>query len=173
MPRTAVLPTATVSPGHPIEDAQFPDAPDEEAGAEEHGDIDPPVIFGTEELHHAAQLISDIHGKLALAYAMALTFQRAVRGFIPIDDLDILPCLSFGVLDVLDTQLPRLDALLDHLTRCAAHVPAARAFPQSPARYSRRARVADDPQPVFGIVHGTPPDPGLDPSAAEMPRRSL
>jgi hypothetical protein len=66
--------------------------------------------------------VSDIHGKLALAYAMGLTFERAVRHFIPVDDSDILPCLSAGVLEVLETQLPRLDALLDQLALCEADV---------------------------------------------------
>jgi hypothetical protein len=121
----------------------------------------------------AARIISHVHAQLALVYAYAHTFQRAVRDFIPADTLDILPCLSVGVLDALDTQLPRLDALLDDLTRAAAGVPAARAFPGKPLRYSRRERAVDDPRPVFGIVQPPAPDPEVDPSRAEMPRRSL
>lgn len=121
------------------------------------------ALFGSEELSRAARIISDIHAQLALAYAYALTFQRAVRDFIPADELDILPCLSTGVIDVLDTQLPRLDNLLDHLTRAAALVPAGPAGGSSPRvpRHSRRARIADDPEAVFGIVHGTPTDGAL------------
>jgi hypothetical protein len=67
---------------------------------------------------------SDIGAQLALAHAMALTFRRAVRDYIPVDDLDITPCLSAGVIDVLDAQVHRLDTLRDHLTRAfygAAH----------------------------------------------------
>lgn len=109
-------------------------------------------------LTRAAQVISDIHAQLALAYAYALTFRRAVRDYIPPDDQDILPCLSIGVLDVLDLQLPRLDALLDHLTRHAAgaahgtHCVGAGSHGALP-RHSRRERGVDDPRPVFGIVH--------------------
>ena len=60
---------------------------------------------------------SDIHSQLSLAYAMAITFRRAVRDFIPPDEQDILPCLSVGVIDAVDGLLPRLDTLLEHLTR--------------------------------------------------------
>jgi hypothetical protein len=90
----------------------------------------PPVEFDTEPLGAAerpsfeqATLValcreaSDIGYQLAMAYAMALTFRRAVRDYIPVDDLDITPCLSAGVIDVLDAQVHRLDTLRDHLTR--------------------------------------------------------
>jgi hypothetical protein len=150
---TAVLPTAPPTAWEqPLAGRQSSDTAEAEAIEHDpHEDIDAPWVFGPEELRCAARTISDIHGALALAYAYALTFQRAVRAFIPVDELDILPCLTTGVLDILDTQLPRLDALLDHLACCAAHVPAARAVPQSgPHRHSRRSHEADFAETPFG-----------------------
>jgi hypothetical protein len=111
-------------------------------------------------LTRAARVISDIHAQLALAYAYALTFRRAVRDYIPPDDQDILPCLSIGVLDVLDLQLPRLDTLLDHLTGAAHGISrrgagaAHRSSSGPPERYSRRPRKTDFAEGAFGLADG-------------------
>jgi hypothetical protein len=60
---------------------------------------------------------TEIGYQLSVAYSMAVTFKKAVRAHVPLDDEDILPCLSVGVLDVLEVQIRRLDTLHDHLTR--------------------------------------------------------
>jgi hypothetical protein len=87
---------------------------------------------------------SDIGYQLAVAYATALTFRKAVRDYIPVDDLDITPCLSAGVIDVLDAQVHRLDTLRDHLTR-AFYAPGA-AHGSSP----RTTRALDTEEAAFG-----------------------
>lgn len=75
------------------------------------------------------QEASEIGYQLAIAYATALTFRKAVRDYIPVDDDDITLCLNVGVIDVLDAQVQRLDTLREHLTRAfygAAHRTSAR-----------------------------------------------
>jgi len=144
--------TATAAWEQPLERRQFlPEDTDSEAGTSTGLDADAEFeaapTFSADQLREVCRAISDIHAALALAYAYGLTFQRAVRDFIPADTLDILPCLSIGVLDTLDLQLPRLDALLDHLARSAA-VPAVRAFRKSPLRHSQRD--ADSAEAAFG-----------------------
>jgi hypothetical protein len=96
-------------------------APSKHCGVDDSEEV-PSAGLCPETLLDAARAISEIHGHLMLAYAMGLTFERAVRSYIPIDDPDILPCLSIGVLDVFDRQLRRLDALVDRLARTAAHI---------------------------------------------------
>ena len=127
--------------------ATAPPAPAEPCayGPDDHGDCasEPPIdvdpceataIMDADGLRAVYREVSDIHAQLALAYALGQTFQRAVRDFIPIDDVDILPCLSIGVLDIIDTQLPRLDALLDVLTGAAHGIYRGRAVvPAKPA----------------------------------------
>jgi hypothetical protein len=108
---------------------------------------------------------SDIGAQLALAHAMALTFRRAVRDYIPVDDLDITPCLSAGVIDVLDAQVHRLDTLRDHLTR--AFYTAYRTPGPTGSSSSECARAA-------GAAHRSPlPTRAVDPSEAAFGDRAV
>jgi hypothetical protein len=87
-----------------------------------------PVMFDTPPLaegpsfDHATlsalcQEASEIGFQLSVAYATALTFRKAVRDYIPVDDDDITLCLDVGVIDILDAQHHRLATLQEHLTR--------------------------------------------------------
>jgi hypothetical protein len=73
--------------------------------------------FDHATLSALCQEASEIGFQLSVAYATALTFRKAVRDYIPVDDDDITLCLDVGVIDILDAQHHRLATLQEHLTR--------------------------------------------------------